>query len=63
LHYLKKGKNMNQDNTSSDNENDSPEAIMKSRQFPTLLMQAEPSVRPRGRCLIVELEKGKKGSG
>jgi len=42
LHYFKKGKNMNQDNASSDNENDSPETIVNSRQYPTLLMQAEP---------------------
>ena len=42
LHYFKKGKNMNQDNTSSNNRDDSPQVIMKSRQYPTLLMQAEP---------------------
>jgi transcriptional regulator of aromatic amino acid metabolism len=33
---------MNQGNSPSDNRNDSPQAIVNSHQFPTLLMQAEP---------------------
>ena len=33
---------MNQDNTSGNRGNDTPQAIMNSRQLPTLLMQAEP---------------------
>lgn len=37
-----KEKNMKQGNTSSSSCNDTPQRIVKSRQFPTLLMQAEP---------------------
>jgi hypothetical protein len=33
---------MNQGNSSSDNRNDSPQAIVNSRPIPTLLMQAKP---------------------
>jgi len=33
---------MSQDNSSNNNDNDDPQAILNSRQLPTLLMQAEP---------------------